>query len=156
MPNGKCYHSDDYEDIITSDRTDFEECLYIVRCILSNGTEKNCPCEEVNNCINQLKVLCPSIIQYPTGAIIAHYAFSYYSISRLWFDGNPNGIEINGAIKCRGYMTDDQRMTLDGLSTFYLSELDQKMIVNSFVNISKRQLQLPKIPFRAFCDTFWN
>jgi hypothetical protein len=145
LPNGKCYHSDDYEDIITNNRSDLEECLYIVRCILSNGAEKNCPCEEVMYCINQLEILCPSIIQYPSGAIIAPYAFSYYNISRLWFDGNPDGIEINGTIKCRGYMT-DQHMKLDGLSSFYLSKLEMIMCATK-LNVSIEE----KIGYDEFC-----
>ena len=107
LPNGKCYQSADYEEIVVKNRTDLEECIYFVKCALSQGAEKNCPCKDDLSCIDQLKNPCTSsIIQYPNGAIIAPYVFSFYNAMRDWSNKIPDGIVINGTIKCRGYMTD--------------------------------------------------
>jgi hypothetical protein len=38
--------------------------------------------------------------------MIAPYAFSFYNATRDWSNKIPDGIKINGTIKCRGYMTD--------------------------------------------------
>jgi hypothetical protein len=102
LPNGKCYQSPDYEEIVEYNRTDLEECLYFVKCALSQGGEKNCPCKSDVSCINELKNPCSSsMIQYPNGAIIAPYAFNSYNAVRDWSRWIPDGIVINSTLKCR-------------------------------------------------------
>jgi hypothetical protein len=70
--------------------------------------------------------LCSSpMIQYPNGAIIAPYAFSFYNVDRDWSQWLPDGIVINGTLKCRGYMINQytilkyqSRLNLTQLETF--------------------------------------
>jgi hypothetical protein len=103
--NGKCYRLPDYEEIAVKNRTDSEECLYFVKCALSQDREKNCRCKSDVSCIDKLKNFCSSsMIQYPNGAIIVPYAFSFYNIDQDWSQWLPDGIVNNGTLKCRGYM----------------------------------------------------
>ena len=124
LPNGKCYESVYGEEAFVNNRTDSEECIYLLRCLISSGAEKNCPCEIESYCADQLEILCnSSIVQYPIGAIAAPYAFNYYKITRDWSDGDPDHIELHGTIKCRGYMT-EQRMILKYPSSLSLHEFE--------------------------------
>jgi hypothetical protein len=94
-----------HEEIIEYNRTNSEECLYFVKCALSVGEEKNCPCKRNVSCINELDNPCSlSMIQYPNGAIIAPYIFSFYNAVRDWSELIPDSLIINGTLKCRGYM----------------------------------------------------
>jgi hypothetical protein len=124
LPNGKCYRLPDYEEIAVKNRTNSEECLYFVKCALSQGREKNCRCKSDVSCIDKLKNFCSSsMIQYPNGAIIAPYAFSFYNVDRDWSQWLPDGIIINGTLKCRGYMV-NQYTILKYQSPFHHTQLE--------------------------------
>ena len=105
LPNGKCYPLSDYEEVVVQNRTESEECLYFVKCALTLGLEKNCPCRGDRSCFNQLNNSCSSsMIRYPNGGIIARYTFIFYNNGRDWSRRIPDSIIINGTLKCRGYM----------------------------------------------------
>jgi hypothetical protein len=106
LPNGKCYQASDYQEIIEYNRTDLQKCLYFVKCALSQGGEINCPCNRNLTCLNnRSNNPCRSfLIQYPNGAIIGPYAFSVYGSRRDWSDRTPDRIDLDGTVKCRGYM----------------------------------------------------
>jgi hypothetical protein len=125
LPNGKCYGLSDYEEMTIKNRSDSEECLYFVKCALSQGGEKNCPCKKNISCINELKNPCSfsSMIQYPNGAITAPYVFSFYNPERDWFQQIPDSIVINGTLKCRGYIVNQYKI-LEYSSQLNLHELE--------------------------------
>ena len=109
LPNGKCYSSSDYEEIVTHPQTDSEKCLYFIKCVLSGGAEKNCPRKNDTLDIHQWQNLCSSsMIQYPNRAIIAPYVVSLYNTTRDWSHKRPDSMKINGTIKCRGYLLQHQ------------------------------------------------
>jgi hypothetical protein len=62
------------------------------------------------------------MIQYPNGAIIAPYAFSFYNADRDWSWRIPDDIEIDGTFKCRGYMI-EQPVTIEYTFPFTLQEM---------------------------------
>jgi hypothetical protein len=107
LSNGRCFHSLLYKEEILLNRGASDQCLYLLRCALSTGAEKNCPCESNSSCIYQLLKRCnSSMIQYPTGALLAPYAFSFYSLTRIWNSPIPDSILLNGTIKCRRHMAE--------------------------------------------------
>jgi hypothetical protein len=113
LPNGRCFFSPSYEEDLVN-RSASEECLYLLKCSLSDGVERNCPCESYSSCIHRLMDQCNSTTnQYPTGAILAPYAFHFYSLERGF--SRPS-IILNGTIKCRGYMAEN--FTLESSPTF--------------------------------------
>jgi hypothetical protein len=146
LPNGKCYMGSDYEEIVVKNRNASEECTYFVKCVLSKGVEKNCPCGSNLSCIKKLNNPCSSsIIQYPNGAIIAPYAYSFYDAERDWSNKIPDGIKINGTIKCRGFMT-NQRTILEYPSIFDLLRMEATLCA------SKSNISLStNIGYDKFC-----
>ncbi|CAF1168785.1 unnamed protein product [Adineta steineri] len=127
LPNGKCYLRSDYTEILAKNRSDLDECVYLIKCILSNSMEKNCPCKNSFLCTINLENVCnSSTIRYPNGGTIAPFVFTYYNITRDWSEKISDVIEINGTIKCRGYMI-DRHMILNYSSKMDLYELQAKM-----------------------------
>ena len=107
LPNGKCYRSSDYEETLLRPRNDSEKCLYFIKCVLSQGLEKNCPCKDDSNCLHRLEVPCPSgVIGYPNGALIAPYIFTFYTAVPYESIKTPDRMEIKGIIRCRGRPTE--------------------------------------------------
>ncbi|UJR20048.1 hypothetical protein I4U23_023182 [Adineta vaga] len=99
--DGRCYHS----SVISIDekRQANNNCIYLVKCALSNGTEKNCPCQR-NNCSEEIKKYCPAEIQYPSEGILTPYLNAYYTRDRIWSGiKQPDYYMLNGSIKCFGY-----------------------------------------------------
>ncbi len=147
LPNGKCYQADNYEESVVKNRTASEKCTYFVKCVLSKGGEKNCPCkDDLSCCIDELKNSCTLwSIQYPNGAMIAPYAFSFYNAARNWSNKVPDSIKINGTIKCRGYMT-DQCTTLNYSSRYPVRQFEMTLCASKS-NISL----LGNIGYGEFC-----
>jgi hypothetical protein len=152
----------DYEEIPVNNRTDEERCTYFIKCFISEGTEKNCPCVDDLICFLLENPCTSSIIQYPNGAIIGPYAFTFYKVTRDWYidaDGIldpdddrlqvpnklPDGIQINGTIKCRGYMI-VQYMTLRYRPIDDFRKLDL-ILCASNSNVS----ELKNIGYDEFC-----
>ncbi len=134
-------------EIVENNRTDLEKCLYFVKCALSQGGEKNCPCKRNASCINKLKNPCSSsMIQYPNGAIIAPYAFSSYKAVRDWSRWFPDGIVINGTLKCRGYMADQYTILKYSSQFNYLQQLETILCASE----SNRPI-LSDIGYDEFC-----
>ncbi|CAF1402463.1 unnamed protein product, partial [Adineta ricciae] len=107
LPNGRCYLGKDYREINIFNLTNTELCIYFVKCLLSNGAEKNCISMSNGHDYNeQLRKYCSSpFIQYPQGAIIGPYIHHFYNIERRsWEERTADFIIINGTIKCRQYL----------------------------------------------------
>ena len=130
LPNGKCFPSNRYEELNAANRTTAEECIYLIKCAISRGAEKNCPCNGTN-CVDRLNIVCPPVdIQYPNGGIIAPYVYHVYNATHDWKQRQPDFIVINATIKCRGYMT--YRQTILPYSLKYnLRDLEVLLCTNS-------------------------
>lgn len=114
LPNGRCFHSLLYVEDIRQNHSILEQCVYLLKCALSKGAEKNCPCESNSSCTYQLITHCNSTkIQYPIGAIFAPYASSFYNIPNDQLGQISDSVLLNGTIKCRGYMAES--LALKGL-----------------------------------------
>jgi hypothetical protein len=107
--NGHCVTQNAINDLIMR-RSLFTIVLTLRNVFISSNVfflkveKKNCLCKDNSSCIDQLKNQCSSsIIQYSNGAIIAPYAFKFYSTVRDWSNKIPDGI----IIKCWGYMADE-------------------------------------------------
>ena len=108
LSNGKCYQLSATDDALPfiQDRNLLDDCEYFIRCALSLGAERNCPCKDDWSCIDTLENPCNSTttIQYPKGGITTPYIIHLYKSVRDWSTPTPDFILVNGTIKCRGYM----------------------------------------------------
>ncbi|CAF1405680.1 unnamed protein product [Adineta ricciae] len=106
LPNGRCYLGVDYNEVKISNQTNSELCIYFLKCVLSDGAEKNCvSMSNGKDYTEQIRKYCPSpFIQYPQGAMIGPYINHFYNIQRSWKDYTADVIIINGTIKCRQYL----------------------------------------------------
>jgi hypothetical protein len=130
LPNGKCYPSGRYEELNAKNRSADQNCAYLIKCAVSAGAEKFCPCNG-SNCANQINKACPRVdIQYPNGGMIAPYAHHFYNYTRDWKRRVPDFIVLNATIKCRGYMI-HQYTTLPYSSEFNLPDFEVFICSNS-------------------------
>jgi hypothetical protein len=86
MNNGRCSdEKEKYNASLGENRTKGEQCDYLLRCALSEGGERGCPCSKEVSCTTIFEEACPSTsIEYPTGAIGAPYLFFFYNSTRHW------------------------------------------------------------------------
>lgn len=82
----------------------FHQCIYLIRCALSQGFERDCVCDHTN-CSIILNERCTqqNMYPYPNGSLVRPYMYSLYSFNRSWVDHTPDRFQWYGAIKCRGY-----------------------------------------------------
>ncbi|CAF0966233.1 unnamed protein product [Adineta steineri] len=107
--NGACTNKVGFDDLSVSmeDTTmsDIDKCTYLIRCALSQGIERDCPCDHMN-CIQVMKTVCVDDASYfyPRGGLIRPYVFMRYQWKRDWKDEKaPDFFVMNGSIKCREY-----------------------------------------------------
>ncbi|CAF3810792.1 unnamed protein product, partial [Adineta steineri] len=125
LSNGKCYFTKDFIEFNNPNRSIEEECTYFTKCAFSMGLEKNCPCKYDPLCFEDDDTESPCSsenIPYPNGAIIAPYLYFIYNNTPEWWSKTPDYIQLNGTIKCRGYMINQQ------MTTPYISEINLKTI----------------------------
>ncbi|CAF4500811.1 unnamed protein product, partial [Rotaria sp. Silwood2] len=104
LPNGRCYGAPQYKQFTIENQTIDERCEYLLKCFLTQGYEKQCPCKMKSSCKDHLQDLCfYERIQYPKGAIITPYTFYYYDIQYLSHRAQSPVLYLNGTIKCRGF-----------------------------------------------------
>ena len=103
MKNGRCTGDEEYSVDLPIDAKEEETCEYLLKCTLSQGAAKGCPCGRgTTECVDILSQNCSlPIIQYPKGAVIAPFLFFYFKTTRRSTSVIPDHILINGTIKCR-------------------------------------------------------
>ena len=103
MPNGRCNGDEGYAADLPINSTMDERCRYLLKCALSRGAAKGCPCQrDTDGCATLLSRHCSlPTIQYPKGAFPAPFLFFYFSTKQLDADRSPNLILFNGTVKCR-------------------------------------------------------
>lgn len=104
LPNGRCINADKYEEVIVENGTTDEQCRYLVKCDISLGAEKQCPCGRNHSCIDLLNETCvDDPIWYPNGGIVAPYVLYAFKRRRELDEDWLDYVQINGTIKCRGF-----------------------------------------------------
>ena len=103
MPNGRCHQGGTNETSPIVHRNEEQQCEYLLKCVLSRGGAKHCPCRDGNSCKALLKEGChQSRIQYPRGAIIVPFMFFFYDLTDIETPLFPTVVLINGTVRCRG------------------------------------------------------
>ncbi|CAF2101477.1 unnamed protein product [Rotaria magnacalcarata] len=102
MPNGLCDLSEEYTEPPTINRNESEQCEYLLKCALSQGVDKGCPCLESVDCVNYFQKNCTlEYIRYPAGGILGAYGSLLFIRDQLLNYAQPHLISINGTIRCR-------------------------------------------------------
>lgn len=109
LPNsGLCTNKVGYDDpnfsMEQTAHSPIHQCIYLIRCALSQGFERDCICDH-KNCSIILKERCSQqhMYAYPNGSLVRPYIHTFYSFNRSWLDRTPDKFQWYGAIKCRGY-----------------------------------------------------
>ena len=111
LPTGLCWFftNSRYDDPRLSMNnpalSDEEKCIYLIRCLLSNGSERDCPCNRFN-CSSIIPSVCEKTTThhaYPNGALIRPYIRTYYNWRKNFTNKIPHKIHLTGNIRCSGY-----------------------------------------------------
>ena len=96
MSNGRCVDGNRrYEDSSAANRSEEEQCEFLLKCSLSQGAEKRCPYGR------GLEEVCPSpLIRYPNRSIVAPFLFFLFNRTRNWTSKLPDFYLINGTVRC--------------------------------------------------------
>ncbi|CAF4442108.1 unnamed protein product, partial [Adineta steineri] len=76
LPNGMCEFNRNYDDPrfdgTIANMSSAEMCVYLLKCGLTNGFERDCPCGRNTSCYNLMISYCPNPqwIQFPNMAVI--------------------------------------------------------------------------------------
>ena len=104
MPNGRCYlyANRQYQALQVMNRSEEERCEYLLKCALSVGGDEGCPCFRDDRCTERLEQGCHlSLIQYPRGGLLAPYIFFLFNRTRDGGSFVPDGVLLNGTVRCR-------------------------------------------------------
>ena len=102
MANGRYHRGRGYQASTVANRSDEEQCEYLLRCALSAGGEIDCPCKNVSSCGAKLVNGCRlSLIPYPRRPVVTPYVFSFFNRTRDWQNRLPDWMLINGTVRCR-------------------------------------------------------
>ncbi|CAF1444251.1 unnamed protein product [Adineta ricciae] len=106
--NGMCNNQVGYDDLSRDMNMQLDNttrCAYVIRCGLSNGFERDCPCN-YKNCSSILTTVCNRELTYTLSAsIIRPYIQGYYHWvdKQDWTNPAMDEFRLDGAVKCRGY-----------------------------------------------------
>ena len=126
MPNGRCFQGGRYESLSVTNRNDEEQCEYLLKCALSQGVEKNCPCYRDSRCVDELSRKCRlPIIRYPRRAVVTRFTFFLFNPIRNLRNKQPDFIEINGTVRCR-----DALVTVRGKRIPFDTDLIPRQIID--------------------------
>ena len=105
MPNGRCHAGLQYEALPLTNRTKGDQCVYLLRCALSRGGEKNCPCtlRTPASCYEALYQSCSGLnIAYPNRPLITSFISANYGVATFFQNIVANLWYIaGGTVKCR-------------------------------------------------------
>ena len=158
LPNGMCSiyaGSDDPSlDMVNTKLSDDDRCRYLIRCALSGGFERDCPCNHLN-CFRIMADVCTknSSYLYPVGAVIRPYIQMYYNprTRKQWTDPTPDEFKVLGSIKCRGF----QVWTEEPMKLNY----DASMIrypFTDYILCNMDGLQRNNLSQFQYSETCWN
>ncbi|CAF1972195.1 unnamed protein product [Rotaria magnacalcarata] len=105
IPNGRCVGGERYEEPPKKNRSEYEMCQYLLKCALSQGKEKGCPCLRNLQCFDHLNQNCSlDLIEYPSSGIVAPYLRFFFNRTHSKEHSLPDWIMINGTVNCRGIL----------------------------------------------------
>ena len=112
LESGLCWPDKDYDDDRyppwdqrnSANLTDDQLCDYLLRCILSDNVEFDCPCKD-RNCTLEMMIVCPGdgLILYPPKGLINPNLFVYYNYAELQRHQRFAFVSLSGSVRCRGY-----------------------------------------------------
>ncbi|CAF4025453.1 unnamed protein product [Rotaria sp. Silwood2] len=105
MSSGQCTNIPEaMDDLNFGQMSKSDTCLSLVKCALSGGLHKNCPCSS-NNCTPIIQRLCnDKLLFYPKRPLIAPYVITLYDFNRSeWTTPTPDVLILTGSLKCPGY-----------------------------------------------------
>ena len=131
MPNSRCTADKEYTADPPTNATAEEMCRYLLKCALSRGVARGCPCQRNTiGCKSVLSRNCSlPTIQYPEGAFAASFLFFYFQTRQLNPDFSPNHLLVNGTIKCR-----DSFISTNISKNSYLYDSINGIIYSAFCN----------------------
>lgn len=108
QPNGLCWDLEEYDDPLDMNNEDLDnslKCIYLIRCVLSVGFERDCPCNSYRNGSSVMNTVCKTghKYKYPEYGLLRPYILFFYDWERLLISFEPDEILFNGSIKCRGF-----------------------------------------------------
>ncbi|CAF4167986.1 unnamed protein product, partial [Adineta steineri] len=95
-----------YNDTSLILSSNFEKCIYYIRCALSKGAEIKCPCNGID-CNTLMQDVCRhgGVYPYPVQGIIRPWIKQYYSWEKTWNRKTPEWTLLVGRFRCRGFHT---------------------------------------------------
>jgi hypothetical protein len=107
QPNGLCWDLPGYDDPLDMNNKDLDDrskCIYLIRCALSKGFERDCPCDH-RNCSLVMAGVCEKdeLYEYPNRPLFRPYIITSYKWNQSWDNYEPSMFSLRGSIKCRGY-----------------------------------------------------
>jgi hypothetical protein len=130
LPNGRCDGSKEYEESNVQIPSKHQMCIYYLKCLLTYGAEKNCPCRYIGSCFDDADDWCDTIISFPDGNIIAPYATIIYKDLDDFYLQSPFVIELDATIKCRGFQV-ERHINLPFPSQLDLRDFEIQLCDNS-------------------------
>ncbi|CAM4765064.1 unnamed protein product [Rotaria magnacalcarata] len=113
LPNGLCWPDANYDDkrypvwsnTYSTNISWMVQCTYLIKCLLSNGFERKCPCNR-KNCSQLIRSTCASLrfIFYPPPGVISHNLFFLYDALDPLQSITNLGVGLNGTLKCKGFL----------------------------------------------------
>ena len=99
--SGRCTLEYNVGEPDRSNYTIEEECQYLLKCALSYGAGRGCPCPNPFACPTRSNYTCPSdLIRYPKAEISAPYVLLLYNRSRNFTRFDADISQIQGTIRC--------------------------------------------------------
>ncbi|CAF3583830.1 unnamed protein product [Adineta steineri] len=82
-----------------------DQCIFAVKCALSDGLDQDCHCKNSTECRLLINNTCSdSFLNYPaSGALLTPYVHMVYERDRDWKTKKPDRIRFDGRVKCIGY-----------------------------------------------------
>ena len=103
MPNGRCHEGTPYEAPLLPNRTGEEYCAYLLRCVLSEGGEKNCPCPTGPVCNDEIHQHCLNqwILYRKTSWITSFIYILYAFTATVEGYSREFAYAVDGTIRCQ-------------------------------------------------------
>ena len=135
LANGMCEFEEGYDDprysMATMNISSIETCVYLLKCALTGGFERDCPCGKTKSCRDLMTIYCDNkqYIQFPQSGLVRPYIHTFYKVKDDYRDKKPDEFVLHGSLKCRGYrgqVPENSNKTLVLLSLTALILINQK------------------------------
>ena len=97
IDNGYCLpYSFAYQKLGLDSTTVADECIFSIKCALSDGLDQDCKCKNVSMCRPVIKDTCGNrYLVYPEiGSLLSPYINMIYRRDRDWTNKKPDGLRF--------------------------------------------------------------